>query len=74
MILKTVCVGLVDFPPMKPHPLLTEYVIEPTKSTLGFNEIFLINLKRRSERRVRMGYSLGELGIRHKLINAVDGK
>jgi len=64
----------VDFPPMKPHPLLTEYVIEPTKSTLGFNEIFLINLKRRSERRVRMEYSLGELGIRHKLINAVDGK
>lgn len=59
---------------MVPHPLLAEYVTEPPKTTLGFDEIFLINLKRRPERRSRMEYSFGQLGLKHKLINAVDGK
>jgi len=64
----------VDFPPMEPHPLLTEFVTDSPKSTVGFDEVFLINLKRRPERLVRMEYSLGLLGIQHKLIDAVDGK
>ena len=59
---------------MEPHPLLTEFVTDSPKSTVGFDEVFLINLKRRPERLVRMEYSLGLLGIQHKLIDAVDGK
>ncbi|XP_057376858.1 glycosyltransferase 25 family member-like [Daphnia carinata] len=64
----------VDFPPMTPHQQLTEYVTPPAKSTLGFDEIFLINLERRPERRARMEWSMNQLGLKHKLINAVDGK
>lgn len=63
----------VDFPPMLPHPLLADYITKPAKDKLSFDEVFLINLKRRPERRTRMEYSLGELGLQHKLINAVDG-
>jgi collagen beta-1,O-galactosyltransferase len=64
----------VDFPTMSPHQQLTEYVTPPVKTTLGFDEIFLINLERRPERRQRMEWSLNHLGLKHKLINAVDGK
>ena len=65
---------LVEFPPMEAHPLTTEFVTQPTKDKLGFDEIFLINLERRPERRERMQWSLDQLGREHKLINAVDGK
>jgi len=41
---------------------------------LGFDEIYLINLKRRPLRRKRMLASLKELGISVKLFDAVDGK
>lgn len=41
---------------------------------LGFDEIYLINLKRRPLRRRRMLASLKELGISVKLMDAVDGK
>ncbi|XP_046657992.1 glycosyltransferase 25 family member-like [Daphnia pulicaria] len=64
----------VDFPTMSAHQQLTEFVTPPVKSTLGFDEIFLINLERRPERRQRMEWSLNQLGLQHKLINAVDGK
>ncbi|XP_076601630.1 procollagen galactosyltransferase 2-like [Chaetodon auriga] len=45
---------------------------EPGK--LGFDEIFLINLKRRSDRRERMLRTLAVLGIDATLTEAVDGK
>lgn len=41
---------------------------------LGFDEIYLINLKRRPLRRKRMLASLKELGISVKMLDAVDGK
>lgn len=59
---------------MTAHQQLTEYVTPPAKSTHGFDEIFLINLERRPERRARMEWSMNQLGLKHKLINAVDGK
>ena len=59
---------------MSPHQQLAEYVASPTKTKQGFDEIFLINLERRPERRTRMEWSLNQLGLDHKLINAVDGK
>lgn len=64
----------VDFPPMDAHPLLDAYVKPSSKSKLGFSEIFLINLQRRPDRRNRMQWALSELGLDHKLFNAVDGK
>lgn len=59
---------------MVAHPLLVDFVNPPAKDKLGFDEIFLINLERRTERRQRMQWSLDLLGLEHKLINAVDGK
>lgn len=59
---------------MEAHKELAEYVSLPSKSKLGFDEIFLINLERRPERRSRMEWSLNHLGLEHKLVNAVDGK
>lgn len=59
---------------MAVHQQLAEYVTSPAKSKQGFDEIFLINLERRPERRSRMEWSLHQLGLEHKLINAVDGK
>ncbi|XP_067460737.1 procollagen galactosyltransferase 2-like [Thunnus thynnus] len=45
---------------------------EPGK--IGFDEIFLINLKRRADRRERMLSSLAIIGINVTLTEAVDGK
>lgn len=46
----------------------------PNPEKLGFDEIYLINLKRRPLRRRRMLASLKEMGISVKLLDAVDGK
>jgi collagen beta-1,O-galactosyltransferase len=64
----------VKFPPMTSHRLLTEFVTHPPKDRLGFDEIFMINLERRPERRLRMECSFTELGIDFKWIKAVDGR
>lgn len=61
------------------HPLpvdksLSKFVRFPPKSNFGLDEIFVINLKRRSERKIRMLYCLNELGIDATFIEAIDGK
>ncbi|XP_076000821.1 procollagen galactosyltransferase 2-like [Genypterus blacodes] len=62
---------------------LIEFTMEPSQyvemrpkelGKIGFDEIFLINLKRRSDRRERMMSSLAALGIDVTLTEAVDGK
>ncbi|XP_041848732.1 procollagen galactosyltransferase 2 isoform X2 [Melanotaenia boesemani] len=62
---------------------LIDYMMEPSKylhttakeaRKMGFDEIFLINLKRRANRRERMLSSLAVLGINVTLTEAVDGK
>jgi collagen beta-1,O-galactosyltransferase len=55
-------------------PELQKYVEYPIKSKLTFDEIYMINLKRRPERRKKMKASFKELGIDFKYIEAVDGK
>ncbi|EDO43389.1 predicted protein [Nematostella vectensis] len=64
----------VDHPehlmPLSPH--LTVPPVPADK--LGFDEIYMINLKRRPLRRRRMMASLAELGIQAKPVDAVDGK
>ncbi|XP_047445432.1 procollagen galactosyltransferase 2 [Mugil cephalus] len=62
---------------------LIDYTMEPSQHVhtapkeagkMGFDEVFLINLKRRSDRRERMQRSLVVLGINATLTEAVDGK
>ncbi|XP_059200798.1 procollagen galactosyltransferase 2 [Centropristis striata] len=62
---------------------LISYTMEPSQyvhteekeaGKMGFDEIFLINLRRRSDRRDRMLRSLIVLGINATLTEAVDGK
>ncbi|XP_071764136.2 procollagen galactosyltransferase 2 [Centroberyx gerrardi] len=55
---------------------LSQYVHHTAKEAgkMGFDEIFLINLKRRPDRRDRMLSSLAVLGFNITLTEAVDGK
>ncbi|KAM4722102.1 procollagen galactosyltransferase 2 [Rhinophrynus dorsalis] len=64
--------AMIDRPPLEP----SRYVYVPPKhpDKMGFDEIFMINLKRRQDRRVRMLRSLYEQEIQVKIFDAVDGK
>ncbi|XP_052221589.1 glycosyltransferase 25 family member-like isoform X2 [Dreissena polymorpha] len=55
-----------------PSPHLTAPLVP--KDKLGFDKVYMINLERRSERRVRMLHVFDILGIEAELIPAVDGK
>lgn len=63
--------AMVDGPPMFP----SEHVYLPPKhpTKIGFDEVFLINLARRPDRRQRMLSALMELEIDPLVVNAVDG-
>lgn len=63
--------SLVDGPPMH----YSDYIHRELKQSdlMGFDEIYLINLRRRPERRERMMWSLYEMGITAKVVDAVDG-
>lgn len=43
-------------------------------SSLGFDEVYMINLKRRPDRLTKMDHVLEILGIDYTLIEAVDGQ
>lgn len=63
---------MVRGPPAEPSVHLSVPQKQPDK--LGFNEVFMINLRRRSDRRERMLRTLYEQEITCKIITAVDGK
>ncbi|XP_023803774.1 procollagen galactosyltransferase 1, partial [Cyanistes caeruleus] len=63
---------MVKLPPAEPSPNV--WVPPKVLDKLGFDEVFLINLRRRSDRRARMLRTLRELGIAPKLVEAVDGR
>ncbi|XP_072841112.2 inactive glycosyltransferase 25 family member 3 [Pogona vitticeps] len=63
--------AMVDGPPMFPSRNIYLPPKHPTK--IGFDEIFLINLARRPDRRRRMLDALLELEIEPTVVNAVDG-
>ncbi|KAM9384326.1 procollagen galactosyltransferase 2 [Pholidichthys leucotaenia] len=50
------------------------YSLPSLQDKISFDEIFLINLKRRLDRRTRMLKTIGSLGLHISLIDAVDGK
>ncbi|XP_069497173.1 procollagen galactosyltransferase 2 [Ambystoma mexicanum] len=64
--------AMIDHPPMEPSQYT--YVAPKRSDKMGFNEIFLINLKRRKDRRDRMLRSLYEQEIQAQVVEAVDGK
>ncbi|CAG4943098.1 unnamed protein product [Colias eurytheme] len=53
---------------------LEKYVKYPTPGKLMCDEIFMINLERRKERRLLMEASFKELGLNVTLFKAIDGK
>ncbi|XP_076142678.1 procollagen galactosyltransferase 1 [Alosa pseudoharengus] len=63
---------MVKNPPLEPSVHLTVTPKQPNK--MGFDEIFMINLLRRKDRRDRMLRTLYEQELTCKVINAVDGK
>ncbi|XP_021049729.1 inactive glycosyltransferase 25 family member 3 isoform X1 [Mus pahari] len=64
--------ALVDGPPM----LASAHVSRPPKkpSKMGFDEVFVISLARRPQRRARMLSSLWEMEISAQVVDAVDGR
>uniref|UniRef100_W5MW55 Collagen beta(1-O)galactosyltransferase 2a n=1 Tax=Lepisosteus oculatus TaxID=7918 RepID=W5MW55_LEPOC len=63
---------MIDRPPIEPSQYL--YTPPAPRDKMGFDEIFLINLKRRADRRDRMLRTLEALGIDTTVTEAVDGK
>ncbi|XP_031973720.1 procollagen galactosyltransferase 2 isoform X3 [Corvus moneduloides] len=68
----TLIEAMIDRPPVEP----SQYISVPPKhpDKMGFDEIFMINLKRRKDRRDRMLRTLYEQEIAVKVVEAVDGK
>ncbi|XP_033863716.3 procollagen galactosyltransferase 2 isoform X1 [Acipenser ruthenus] len=64
--------AMIDRPPIEP----SQHLHLPPKrlDRMGFDEIFLINLKRRRDRRERTERSLEAQGISATVTDAVDGK
>ncbi|XP_034520504.1 inactive glycosyltransferase 25 family member 3 isoform X5 [Ailuropoda melanoleuca] len=64
--------ALVDRPPM----WASAHVSRPPKrpSKMGFDEVFVISLARRPDRRERMLSSLWEMEISGRVVDAVDGR
>lgn len=52
---------------------MESFVFYPKVDTLGLDQIYMINLKRRPERRARMNRLFTELGMHVETIDAVDG-
>nr|XP_025743976.1 inactive glycosyltransferase 25 family member 3 isoform X3 [Callorhinus ursinus] len=66
------CQAAVDGPPM----WASAHVSRPPKrpSKMGFDEVFVISLARRPDRRERMLSSLWEMEISGRVVDAVDGR
>ncbi|KDR07691.1 hypothetical protein L798_02745, partial [Zootermopsis nevadensis] len=64
---------LVENPRLPVSELLAQFVTYPERDTMGFDNIYMINLLRRPERRKRMLHCFKELGIHATILNAVDG-
>ncbi|THD24705.1 Procollagen galactosyltransferase [Fasciola hepatica] len=65
-----------EYSPILPSPHLTQIAENhlPTRSKLGLDEIYYINLLRRPDRRMKTEYFLDQLGVAAQHVVAVDGK
>ncbi|KAK6627018.1 hypothetical protein RUM44_009495 [Polyplax serrata] len=65
---------LIDNPPLQVSDIFLPYLPTIKADKMGFDQIYMINLKRRPERRVRMVESFKELGMDVVVFDAVDGR
>ncbi|XP_003964794.2 procollagen galactosyltransferase 1 [Takifugu rubripes] len=67
---------LLEASARNPLVMPSKYIHVPRKKTdkMGFDEVFMVNLKRRTDRRERMLRVLYEQKISCKIVEAVDGK
>ncbi|KAI4816771.1 hypothetical protein KUCAC02_009082 [Chaenocephalus aceratus] len=63
--------SMIFGPPMQHSKYI--HMFQKQRDLMGFDEIYLINLRRRDDRRDRMLFSLNELEIDVKVVDAVDG-
>lgn len=59
---------------LKVNTNLKHYITKPQKDTMGFDKIFMINLKRRPDRLRRMLLCFEELGLEVETVEAIDGQ
>ena len=62
--------------PLPQSTHLTDYIeqkLSPPKTKMGFDEIYVINLDRRADRREVIKSTLDALGLSYKVVKAVDG-
>lgn len=59
---------------LKVNNNLQQYITKPQKDTMGFDKIFMINLKRRPDRLRRMLRCFEELGLEVETVEAIDGQ
>jgi len=64
--------SFIDPLPISKH--IDKHLIDERKTKLGFDEIYIINLERRPDRKKRISSTLDELGISYKIVKGVDGK
>eukprot|EP00062_Callorhinchus_milii_P026499 gi/632988676/ref/XP_007883240.1/ PREDICTED: procollagen galactosyltransferase 1 [Callorhinchus milii] len=64
--------AMINHPPMMPSKYV--YLAPKHPDKMGFDEVFLINLKRRADRRAQMLRTLYEQEIACKIVDAVDGR
>lgn len=65
---------LTEHEPLFVNDLLRPYVKLPQRNRMMFDRIFMINLLRRPERRIRMNQCFEEIGLEVDALDAVDGK
>ena len=61
----------------KPLPLsknIDPILVNNKKTKMGFDEIYVVNLERRADRRETIESTLNDLGLSYKMTKAVDGK
>ena len=59
--------------PLRRSELINENLFSK-KTKLGFDKIYVINLERRGDRRMRISESLNALNVEFKIFNAIDAK
>ena len=66
--------SLLEGPQFPIARVLRSFVKRPEKEALGFDKIYIINLKRRMERRLRMEKTLEVIGLQAEFWEATDGR
>lgn len=72
--LKIMILNDKDNAPIEPEPIFKWYVTYPEADAMTFDRIFMINLERRPDRRLKMEQSFKEIGLTFEYVAAIDGQ